>query len=85
MRRHVEFTAATSMPVYLYDPASPSQRGSTQNTNGLTGMVPKSSNLSVHTPEDLATAAAELNNRPRKILDCETPAQRFTRLLAGAS
>jgi transposase, IS30 family len=39
----------------------------------------------VHTAEDLRAVAAEFNNRPRKILGWDTPAQRFTRLLAKAA
>jgi transposase, IS30 family len=39
----------------------------------------------VHTAEDLTAVAAELNNRPRKILGWDSPAQRFTRLLAEAA
>lgn len=35
MGRHHEFTVATDVPVYFCDPASPWQRGSNENTNGL--------------------------------------------------
>jgi IS30 family transposase len=41
MGRHAEFTAATSTPVYFCDPASPRQRGSTENTNGLLDWFPR--------------------------------------------
>jgi IS30 family transposase len=83
MGRHAEFTAATRTPVYFCDPASPWQRGSNENTNGLLRQYfPKSSDLSVHTVEDLTAVAAELDNRPRKVLGWDTPAQRFTRLVA---
>jgi IS30 family transposase len=75
-----------SSPVYFCDSASPRQRGSNENTNGLFRQYfPKSSDLSVHTAEDLTAVAGELNNRPRKILGWNTPAQRFTRLLAEAA
>jgi IS30 family transposase len=83
MGRHAEFTAATSKPVYFCDPASPWQRGSNENTNGLLRQYfPQSSDLSVYTAEDLTAVAAELDNRSRKIPHWDTPAQRFTRLLA---
>jgi transposase InsO family protein len=59
MSRHDEFTRATGIPVYFCDPASPWQRGSNENTNGLLRQYfPKGTGLSLYSAEDLATVAA---------------------------
>jgi len=84
MGAHGAFTIATDIPVYFCDPASPWQRGSNENTNGLLRQYfPKSTDLSAHTREHLAAVAAELNGRPRKTLGWETPAERLHKLLAA--
>ena len=85
MAGHKAFSAATDMAVYFCDPASPWQRGTNENTNGLLRQyLPKSSNLSVHDAKDLNQLASELNERPRKSLDWDTPAERFAQLLKSA-
>jgi transposase, IS30 family len=82
MAAHRSFSLATDMPVYFCDPASPWQRGSNENTNGLLRQYfPKGTDLSVHGPADLEHVAQQLNSRPRKTLGWATPAERLRALL----
>jgi transposase, IS30 family len=86
MAAHHAFSIATDIPVYFCDPASPWQRGSNENTNGLLRQYfPKGTDLAAHTRDHLNAVAAELNDRPRKTLGWETPAERLSKLLATAS
>ena len=80
---HVQFSVDTGVAVYFCDPHSPWQRGSNENTNGLLRQYfPKGTDLSVHSAEDLARAAASLNNRPRKTLGYMAPSEKLAELLA---
>lgn len=82
MAAHRSFQIATGVPVFFCDPASPWQRGSNENTNGLLRQYfPKGTDLGVYGPLDLEHVAQKLNRRPRKTLDWNTPAQRLTELL----
>lgn len=84
MARHLDVTADTGIPVYFCDAASPWQRGSNENTNGLLRQYfPKSTDLSRHTLADLARVEHELNRRPRMVLADRTPAELFEQLLAS--
>ncbi|GAA1129527.1 hypothetical protein GCM10009606_06720 [Nocardioides aquiterrae] len=86
MARHLEITAAIGTKVYFCDAASPWQRGSNENANGLLRQYfPKSTDLSVHAPRDLARVESELNGRPRLTLGDRTPTELFNALLTSAS
>lgn len=76
MALHAEIAVALSMPIFFCDPHSPWQRPSNENTNGLLRQYfPKGTDLRVYGPADLAAVADELNERPRKVLGWQSPAQ----------
>ncbi len=79
MAAHQQLTAETGIKVYFADPHSPWQRGRNENTNGLARQyLPKGSDLSVFSQEELDAIAWKLNTRPRKSLGFKCPAQLFT-------
>src|ERR1700692_232144 len=86
MAAHAKISIDAGIDIYFCDPHSPWQRGSNENTNGLLRQYfPKGTDLSVHSAAYLDEVAAELNNRPRKRFDWDSPAQVLDQLLSTAS
>jgi transposase, IS30 family len=86
MLQHRRLTIDTGVQVYFCDPHSPWQRPTNENTNGLLRQyMPKSTDLSIHSADDLAAIAHSLNSRPRKVLGYMTPSEKFAELVASTN
>jgi len=84
MAQHKSFTMATQVQVYFCDPQSPWQRGSNENTNGLLRQyLPKKADLSCYSQSELDEIALRLNQRPRKTLGFQTPADKLQASVAS--
>ena len=86
MAGHKRFTLATDIQVYFCDPQNPWQRGSNENTNGLLRQyLPKGIDISDISQAKLNAIARQLNERPRKTLGFQTPAEMFSQCVALTS
>ncbi len=86
MKEHVRFTIDTGLQVFFCDPASPWQRGSNENTNGLLRQYfPSGKTMAPYTQEHLDMVAAQLNGRPRETLGWKSPAKRLAQFLEASS
>jgi IS30 family transposase len=78
LAQHQQITVETGTGVYFCNAHSPWQRGSNENMNGLLrDYFPKGTDLNLHTPEEIARIAAEVNDRPRRTLGWQRPAELF--------
>ena len=83
MHGHKRFTLATDIQVYFCDPQSHWQRGSNENTNGLLRQyMPKGIDISGYSQLQLNAIARQLNEKPRKTLGFQTPAEMFSECVA---
>jgi IS30 family transposase len=82
MAHHARISLATDLDIYFCDPHSPWQRGTNENTNGLLRQYfPKATDLSGYHHNYLDYVAAQLNDRPRKRHNWQTPREVLTTLL----
>ena len=86
MAKHKEFTVATDVQVYFCDPQSPWQRGTNENTNLLLRQYfPRGTDLAGYSQEQLDQVSLLLNQRPRKTLGFQTPADKLQASVASTA
>jgi len=82
MAEHKLFTKQTKVKVYFAHPASPWERGTNENTNGLIRQFfPKGTDFNRVSRKEIKKVQHLLNGRPRKTLNWKTPYEVFNKLL----
>jgi len=85
MAMHKELSKRTGVAVYFCSPRSPWQRVSNENTNGLVRQyLPKGTDLSIHSQEQIDAIADQVNNRPRNGLGVRSPLAVYRELLLNS-
>ena len=85
MARRAEITQKTGVAIYFCEPHSPWQRGSNENINGLIRQyLPKGTDLSKHSQEELDAIALQLNMRPHKRFDFKCPIEMMGQVMQEA-
>jgi IS30 family transposase len=86
MAQWPKLQADADIDVYFCDPHSPWQRPSNEHMNGLLRQYfPKGTDLNLISLEHVRFVAAEMNGRPRKVLDWKTPAEVYAEVVAMAA
>jgi len=84
MACHPELSHRLKIDIWSCDPHAPWQRGSNENTNGLLRQFfPKGTDLSDLSQTTLNDVARMMNDRPRKTLGWNTPAEAMAEELAA--
>jgi IS30 family transposase len=83
MAAHKLFTKDTEVKVYFAHPASPWERATNENTNGLIRQFfPKGTDFNKVSPYEVKKVQDMLNGRPRETLEWETPFESFAECVA---
>jgi len=79
---HQKLVQSLGLKTFFCDPYCAWQKGSNENHNGvLRRYIPKKTDLTSLSQLELDAIIEEINNRPRKCLNYETPEEAFTREL----
>jgi len=83
MSEHEKFTIDTGIQVFFAHPASPWERGTNENTNGLIRQYfPKGTDFAQVSEDEIKKVQRKLNGRPRKVLNFDKPDEVFNKLVA---